>query len=131
MKTKNPPKFFGITLDKTLDSVTGRFLKTGDYIMDSCDDDDIASEILGFVRCCTDAIVDSYIEIMETEKNDGVDLDELALEVRMSTDALASFTDKLMTIARMPNDGKLARLNSLLKDIHYFDDSYIAELRNY
>ena len=136
MKTKTPPKFFGITLYESLDSVARRFSKTRNYIIDSHDDPDpdcidIIKERLGFVRRCNIAIVDSFIEIVKTEENDAIDLYKLGLKVKRAIDELGGFTTELMLIALMSNDDQSDRLETLLKDIHYFDDDYITELRNY
>ena len=135
MKIKTPPKFFGITLDETLDSVTERFFRAGDCVEEYCDDVDAvlygADDLIKSVRRCSIAIVDSFVEIIETEKNDAVDLDELALEVGSAISKLASFTNELMLIALIPIDDRLVRLNALTKDICCFDDTYIAELRHY
>ena len=131
MKTKTPPEFFGITLDKTLDSVTGRFLKTGDYNINSYDDADAVREIIRFIRCCSIAIEESLLEIVKAEKPDETEIAGLVLKAGGAISELAGFTNELLLITPMSNDDKRDRLDALLEDINCFDDTYIAELRNY
>ena len=140
MNNIHTPKFLGIDIKNTINLVSKKFSRTGDFLIvysyahdTKVDIDGSIAELRDYIECCTNAISDSIITIIRKKKINKPELETLRFQLNSSLSDLSNFSESLIDLETTIRDHNDRRnlLETLLEDIDCFDETYISALRNY